>query len=516
MVGCVELGRRDAPRHVHHVTKEETAAPRLPTMTGTAFLVLLVRAVLAAAACAALPWLRGEARYASLEPDGMRVVTAAPELPTAFAPRNATHGPAEAVQRILRFLNAPSALFCVAMEESMVLFALVLLENAHARVATLQAHWRVSLPVVVLLITLGLPLAACLLLCYGGARGRWMTTRGVATMVLFAVWCLAFVRVPLPSTVTPATSGMFGALLARTGMLGTALIGALSGSAAGGAMCDSYELLILQRRRRSELHDVAHVQSSFQRTCADLASRRIDASALQAEVDAAGPRSGWSRLWSRSSKDRELSAVQTEIIGLEAMAQTLRTELEFLQIHERRARRVSTPLGRVILIGSYVFSFYCVWRVIQCVLNLVVFGYARSATQDMVSTCVLYALRLLGVHADVGAWSPRISFLFAGGLVAMRMRVILSSLSALVRSVSAGISTQLLVLFSAQVLCIFALAALIQLHVGAADSAQKSALLASLPEFQRVFGWAFDAVFLLSAALTGAYRWVLWQSEAVM
>lgn len=331
--------------------------------------------------------------------------------------------------------------------------------------------------------------------------------------MLFIAWCWAFVRVPLPHSVVNTATGFFEVVLARAGVLGITLIAVLSGSAAGGAMCDSYETIAIRRQKRWRESDVQTAQASFERACMDLHTARTAATELSEEIARDPKRSAWA-FWARSAKDRELAELQTEIIGLEAMANTMRTDLEVITEHERRVRYQRTVLGRVLLLSSHVFSLYCTFRIVQCVLNLVLFGY-RGTSPDFVSTCVAHAMRMLGLDVDVALWAPRIGFLSVGILIVLRMRVLLSTLSTLIRSVSAGVSAQLLVLFTAEVLCIYTLAALIQLHATVGGPrARASALLATLPEFQRVFGALFDCVFLVAALLTGAYRWFQWQSDA--
>ena len=278
-------------------------------------------------------------------------------------------------------------------------------------------------------------------------------------------------------------------------------------------MCDSYETIAIRRQKRWRESDVQTAQASFERACMDLHTARTAATELSEEIARGPKRSAWA-FWARSAKDRELAELQTEIIGLEAMANTMRTDLEVITEHERRVRYQRTVLGRVLLLSSHVFSLYCTFRIVQCVLNLVLFGY-RGTSPDFVSTCVAHAMRMLGLDVDVALWAPRIGFLSVGILIVLRMRVLLSTLSTLIRSVSAGVSAQLLVLFTAEVLCIYTLAALIQLHATVGGPrARASALLATLPEFQRVFGALFDCVFLVAALLTGAYRWFQWQSDA--
>lgn len=479
---------------------------------GTAVAVLLVRAALLACAYAMVPWLVGEARYVSLEaPAG----APAPSL-TLPSVAHARRPSAPLVSRWTKTtLPTSSLLFCVALEETLILFVLVFFEHVHADLAWLRWHWWLSLSAVQAWIIVVLPLYACMLLCFGHARRQWRTTRGVASVGLYAAWVWALVRVPLPSTVAPSTTGFMGRLLVRTALLGVALIGVLSGGVAAGAMCDAYEMRV--RRRRWSAQDLASTRASFQRTLTDLQERRSTAADLQAEIDAGdAPRPTW-QFWRRGAKERELASLQMEIAGLSAVASALRSDVELQEAQDARLRRARTPLGYVMLLGGYLFAAYCALRLVQSVLNLLVLGYRTASSRDWTSILLAQAMHLLGIPVDVATWSPRISVLLVGGLIGVRMHVILGALSTLVQSVSTGVSTQLLVLFTSQVLCIYGEAALIQMHAAAgAAAAHGSALLATLPEFQRVFGRTFDLVFLLAACATAAYRWFQWHSDSTM
>ncbi|WFD44820.1 hypothetical protein MPSI1_003491 [Malassezia psittaci] len=482
-------------------------------MSGGAWVVVLVvRAALGSCAVLVLPWLLGEVSYVSLEPQAS---WDAGTLPRVAHMRTRSESIAHTyVQAVRRQFNLSSVLFCVALEESATLLVLVLLQHSYGDAVWIHRNWNFSLALMLTLIVLGLPLAACFLLCFsGGKKQKWNTSRAVGTTVLFLAWCWAFLRVPLPHSVVVATSGTTGFILARAGMLGVIMIATLSGSAAAGAICDSYENLVIRRRKRWRESDRRSAQESFQRACLDLQTAQSTAAQIEDAIQQEAPRSSWIP-WSKSTKQRELQAIRTEIIGLEAMATTMRSDLDMIEEEERRARYQRTPLGRILLLGGHGFSAYCAFRLLQCVVNLVLLGY-RAPSSDFVSAALAHAVRFFGVELDVALWAPRIGFLLVGGLIVLRMRVLLSTLAALIRSVSAGISAQFLVLFTAEVVCIYTLAALIQLHanVGTTNSSTNT-LLATLPEFQRVFGALFDVVFLIVALLTNAYRWFQWQSDA--
>lgn len=516
--------------------------------TGSLLVLLVLRALLAGAGQISLPWMLGEASHASLEPDSGGAVPdgAGLSLPGVATARRRAESALQKFARAVttplsvRRLSSSSLLYCVALEECAALFALVLLDAMHLDTRWLHANFGFSTVALLLLIVLALPLDACWMVCtaHGGGLGRGggsalVRGRVAAVLALFLVWMYAFVRVPLPATVTPATRGVLGSVLARTATIGVTLIGALSGNAAAGAICDSYESHTMRRAPRET--DVAAATASFRRACADLASRQATAEELQREVELEAPRTVWARLWSRSSREQQLASLQTEIAGLEAMASAMRDDLAQLEEQERHIRYAHTLPGRVMLLGGYLFSAYCAFRIVLSLLNLLVLGYRDTAPPDFVSLALVYAVRLLGIDLDVAAWAPQISLLFVGGLIFVRMRVVLNTVSALIRKVSTGVSTNLLVLFSAQVLCIYTLATLIQLRAtlplrgggtgseppgagagagaGGAAGARES-VLARLPAFQVVFGALFDGTFLGAAVLTGAVRSFFWYRDA--
>lgn len=477
--------------------------------------VCIVRLLLLSGAYAALPWLIGEAQYVSLESEHARPIDM--NLP------NVVHARARAVSRVARLvrtieqnlpksLSSSSVLFCISAEESICLLCLAVLERMHADIPQLLIQWRVSLTIVILLIVIGLPLCASILLCFGSVRRQWRSFRGFGSLSLFVAWCMLFLRVPLP--MNSASMSFFQAMISRTAVLGVSLIAALSGSIAAGAIYDSYEMMICRRWTRGD-YDLASMRASFQKTCADLQEKRTFALELEGERDAGGSRNEWSRFFRWNSRDRQLSSLHAEISGLVALANALRKDIAMQELKQQRIRYASTWMGFTWMLSGYVFSGYCAMRLAQCVLNLTILGYKSVSTRDLISTSVAQILRLIGLHVDVAQWSPSISVMLLGALIVMRTHVILGSLSSVIQSVSTGISTQLLVLFTAQVLCIYVLAALIQLHAGVSlgSTGEPSRLLASLPDFQRVFGRIFDIVFLCSAALVAAYRWFVVQSS---
>lgn len=274
--------------------------------------------------------------------------------------------------------------------------------------------------------------------------------------------------------------------------------------------------------------DVKNAESSFQRTCSDLASRRKAIENLRNVRDPETQNASFlGRWWGSSQRSKEIKSLQQEIFGLETLASAMRDDLDALRSRYRHAMWSRTVQGRLLLGAGHLFSIYCVWRVVLAALSLIIIGYKDQAPPDFVSMSLAYLVRLVNVDIDLATWTRIFGLLFVGALIIVRMRTVLANLSSFFRAASAGISTSFLVLFLAEVLTIYLLATLIQLRAslpsaysgGTLDgnanvsfettlpSDASVPLLATLPSFNVVFGALFDGVFLLAALVTGGLLW---------
>ena len=244
---------------------------------GTLVTILCIRALLFLGAYAALPWLIGEARHVSLEPENAGTFDTM-SLPRVAHARIRAMSKLSHIKRVIesflpKALSWSSLLFCVSAEESVCIFALALLERMHVDESWLLLHWHISLVMMMMLIVLGLPICACYLLCFGSVQKQRSNVRAMASVSLFVAWCFCFLRVPLPATESTATVGFFRAILSRTAVIGVSLIAVLSGSVAAGAIYDSYDMFVTRRGTTTltscELErDSASIRAAFEHTYA--------------------------------------------------------------------------------------------------------------------------------------------------------------------------------------------------------------------------------------------------------
>ncbi|KAG5995078.1 hypothetical protein E4U43_003119 [Claviceps pusilla] len=125
-----------------------------------------------------------------------------------------------------------------------------------------------------------------------------------------------------------------------------------------------------------------------------------------------------------SGAEAEMRALRMEIAGLETMEASLASNLSLMQNQRAAAMRASTVRGRIMLLPSYVFAAYCVYRILATLVATTRrrFHHSTSTTASFASFASTDPInRFLGLLArhwdpklDQLAWSRTISFALSG------------------------------------------------------------------------------------------------------
>ncbi|CAO1632684.1 unnamed protein product [Sympodiomycopsis kandeliae] len=468
--------------------------------------------------------------------------------------------------------RSPSSLSALLLawsfEESTILFALVLMEAMGFDSFSLRSHWNWSLFGVVALAICLIPLGLSILLTYpllpqassSTASGSGLLKRSILALIPFIAWLVIFLKVPLPAALMTVQTTLLESGLARTAVVGVTLIALLSGSGAMGAAVDSYETCapLHGRGRRSTVRepsasDIRSAQASFQKACQDLNRTKSEVERLQNQQTSDQPlQSSWfssiDNVFRGTPKDREIKALQLEISSLSMLAGAMRDELDTLQQKRKESQWKNSLGGRIWIVIGHAFALYCVMRLGVSLFSLLFLNYSTSSSSsspDLISTLLAKFIHFLfSTEIDVSIWSKQISLLFVGLLILGRLRIIFNYLAQFFRAASNGISTSFLILFLAEILSVYLLATLIQLRTSLppsfaaappqsqgeqvqagqiqndshASQNQQPPLLATLPDFNIVFGALFDATFLLSATATLVLRffWASQENESIL
>lgn len=114
----------------------------------------------------------------------------------------------------------------------------------------------------------------------------------------------------------------------------------------------------------------------------------------------------------------EIKALQMEISGLETMESNLSSALSALRSKQAAQARAGTAWGRLLAIPAYIFSIYCVYRILATSLTSFRRLYYPASASFSSSDPINRFLGLLAKHwdpkLDQMAWARQISFLLSG------------------------------------------------------------------------------------------------------
>ncbi|KAK3357025.1 Abscisic acid G-protein coupled receptor-domain-containing protein [Lasiosphaeria hispida] len=232
--------------------------------------------------------------------------------------------------------------------------------------------------------------------------------------------------------------GLSRACLERVGVIGISLMALLSGFASVSSPWHTFADNRSYRRRPITDADIARKQAGLEATSELLLAKRHRLRALQRKLAEAAP-GGISGVASSSGlvgkmlgslkgiasgsggDAAEIKGLQLEISGLETMESNLSSSLSLLRTRQAAHARDGTALGRLLAIPGYIFSFYCVYRILATTLTTAHRMYYPSATFSS-SDPINRFLGLLARHwdpkLDQMAWARQISFLLSGVILA--------------------------------------------------------------------------------------------------
>ncbi|KAH9931624.1 Abscisic acid G-protein coupled receptor-domain-containing protein [Epithele typhae] len=408
-------------------------------------------------------------------------------------------------------------LFSLCFSESCILFILLVcqgLDMFNPMVRLL--HWNISLYFLIISIVLVIPVSYSLVLSNSSnAPGVPSSHHNVfsASLALYLIpnilTLLALSYVPLPDGMPTHT--IMASTLSRLTVIGTVIIGALSGFAAIDTAWDFFPVFSKQSRSHPTDDEVRNAESGLGRVREDLVRRQKELRTLEESKNPEAHSSHWLyRALPSFSGNSEASSLAQEISGLQALEYEMSRNLETLKQRQASAKFSKTVAGRLFNWGGRLFAMYCVYRIFSV-------RASTSTNADVVSLVLAHLFSFLPfVHVAQGrvaVISRQISLILVGVIILSSIRRILQGVARVLRVTSRSLGASLMMLMLAQVMGIYLLSTLIQLRTSFPPpparpdtSATSETLFATLPEYQ-FFGTLFDGTFLLSAGVAAAARW---------
>ncbi|EPS96199.1 hypothetical protein FOMPIDRAFT_161929 [Fomitopsis schrenkii] len=419
------------------------------------------------------------------------------------------------------------SLFSLCFSESCTLFLLLMsqaLELLDTRARLL--NWNISLSLLLAAILVFIPLSYSLVvsdsITGAGLRSRQRPSvfRVLLNFIPVGLFLFFLETIPLPSA--SPTSSIIATTLSRLTVLGTIILGLLSGF---GAINTAWVYFPGLRGKQS-LHpsdeDVRIAEQGLQRVQSDLAARRQEVQKLQAAQQQASPETGWfSRVATSFRGDSQLASATQELNGLEALEYEMSRNLDTLKETQADAKFSRTIGGRIFNWGGRLFAIYCIFRILNSLVNLVVPAppsanpRQTSRSVDMLSIGLAKMLSLLSsVHIEedgVAVISRQISLGLVGVIILSSIRLVLRGVARVLRVTSRNLGASLMLLILAQLMGIYLLSTLVQLRTSfppppPRPDAKLANLFSTLPEYQ-LFGSLFDGSFLLAAGAGAVVRW---------
>lgn len=221
------------------------------------------------------------------------------------------------------------------------------------------------------------------------------------------------------------------ACLERIGIIGISLMALLSGFA---SVSSPYSMLADSTSRRKKPitdADIARKLAGLEATGELLVTKRHRLRSLQRKLAATtesnanagssgvmGKIVGSLKGISTGGDAGEIKALQMEISGLETMESNLSSALSALRSKQAAQARAGTAWGRLLTIPAYIFSIYCVYRILATSLTSFRRLYYPASASFSSSDPINRFLGLLAKHwdpkLDQMAWARQISFLLSG------------------------------------------------------------------------------------------------------
>ncbi|KAL7918488.1 Abscisic acid G-protein coupled receptor domain-containing protein [Trichoderma austrokoningii] len=309
---------------------------------------------------------------------------------------------------------------------------------------------RITVPALLFMLVVLIPWLECRSLVAGAgwsfqrtAKGRMPRMALGLQAVLFGGWLFVFWSmggvVPRAEIMLRSTTGdnkikgtmgedLTRACLERIGVVGISLMALLSGFASVSSPWHTFSSAELRKRKPLTEADLNRKQTGLDATNEMLATKRHRLHYLERKIAEGANNGGKSgggglvglvmgSIRGLSSEQLETQTLRMEIAGLEAMEANLSSNLVLMKSQRAATARASTTLGRLLLVPSYMFSAYCVYRILATSLTTLRRASSPSASfasSDPINRFLGLLARHWDPKLDQMAWARIISFALSG------------------------------------------------------------------------------------------------------
>ncbi|KAK7580328.1 hypothetical protein V9T40_000957 [Parthenolecanium corni] len=323
------------------------------------------------------------------------------------------------------------------------------------------------------------------------------------TVVIWLVYLYFFWKVGDPFPILNPKHGILSIEqgVSRIGVIGVTVMALLSGF---GAVNYPYTSMAYFIRPVSKA-DVSNTEKRLLQTM-DMIINKKKRIALATQKSSYSVNSNQSKpgLWgflktvsdSVTGSGENVSLLRQEVLGLEELSRHLFLELHGIHNMMERMEWAKTWRGKYFNCLGYLFSLYCMWKIIISTINIV---FDRVGKIDPVTRGMSILVHCLGFDLDVSFWSPHVSFMLIGCIVVTSIRGLLLTLTKFFYAISSSKSSNIIVLILAEIMGMYFVSSVLLMRMNMPEEYRTiiSQVLGDL-HFSFYHRW-FDVIFLVSA-----------------
>ena len=354
----------------------------------------------------------------------------------------------------------------------------------------------------------------------GERRRRWIKVEigatAAATAFAYAFVGISSARRGSGSDAATATAATIGSefsmarVMSRTAVLGTCLLGALSGF---GAVHFPYTTIRVFHRTVPDA-EVSSLERRLVQSVETIVERKKEIETLKREMAREtrerGAKSGGGVLGRVASgfqlpvfqegRAKRIIDINAEVDALEMVNRTLFADLHDINLLKERKRLAKTAYGRLLEACGVVMAVICGYRFVAGLKRLL---FMQTPKSDPISFALHLFLANKSIHVDPEVLAQYLSLLLIAFLVINSMQNFILQLVKLFFAFGGGVTTDALVLFTTEMVGLYFISSVLLIREQLPERYRQSvtdALGADL-EF-RFYAKFYELIFMASAALT--------------
>lgn len=424
--------------------------------------------------------------------------------------------------------------FSASIALTTVLAELILCEISNTAPVARDVALHVTISLLLVLLILAIPFLEIHSIISGAGydftgpgKGR-LHLAWFLQMFGFASWVIGFwwsgeyllglsSRADLTSEVS-SSQNIEDASLSRIGVIGISVMSLLSGFASVSSPWHNF----FARTKPVTESAIARKAAGLEATQDMLATKRSRLRALELKMSESSSESFFQKAIGSIRGNADLTERQTlllEISGLEAMSLSLSSSHAGLQSRFQQQQRSKSAKGRLLLSAAYVFSLFCIYRIITTFLTFVRrFIVSRKdpdfafTTSDPVDNILALLAKHYDSQLDQAVWARTISFLLSGIILFASFSSVMQTfhlfsrfLPSLLKTIQANLA-----LVVAQVCATYVISASLMLRAmipGDVVGEGLKGLAGGVGKMKWVDGW-FERWFLGGVVITALGIWI--------